>query len=106
MAVLVAAASGLYLLLVLAFGALSVMDWDGLACFDGDEPGCVDGQFQGDVGLGAVQASSWLLASVAVLAIVCALVMSLRLRRLSSAVAVLALAAMGVIIGQVLWARL
>ena len=94
--------SGLYLLMVLGFGAHWVtMDW----CFDGGDPGCAD-PAQADSGLAAVQASSWILGSVAIIATIGAIVLALRLRRVAYVVPVLALCVTSVIITQLLWSRL
>lgn len=101
-ALVVSSVSGLFLLAVLGFGAEWVtMDW----CFDGDEPGCAAAS-QAETGLAAVQASSWILGSVAILAVLAATVLAVRMRRAVYALPVLALCATSVIIGQVLWSRL
>jgi hypothetical protein len=94
--------SGLYLLMVLGLGAQWVtMDW----CVDGDDPGCAD-PAQDDSGLAAVQASSWILGSVAILATLGAIVLALRLRRVAHVVLVLALCVTSAVIMRLLWSRL
>src|SRR4051812_45810832 len=105
-AVLATSVSSLYLLGVLGLGAMWVTtDWSGLACFDGDEPACSTPS-KGEAGLAAVQASSWILGSVAAVAIFGAIVLTLRLRRVAHVVAVFALCGTSAIITQVLWSRL
>jgi hypothetical protein len=105
-AIAVTCVSGLYLVMVLSFGAfLLTTDFSPIACFDGDEPACAE-PAPGAAGLGAIRASSWALASVAVLAIVAALGMTLRVRRLASALPVAALASTSGVIAHVLYSRL
>jgi hypothetical protein len=91
--------SGLYLLAVLGFGAWWVTaDWDELTCCK--EPAQAD-----TAGLAAVQASSWMLGSAAVVATLGAIVLALRMRRAVCVLPVLALCVTSVVIGQVLWSR-
>jgi hypothetical protein len=103
---LAAAVSGLYLLAVLGFGYVWMStDWGAMACFDGDEPGCT-ASARSDTGLSAIQGSSWLLGSVAVVAALTALVLALRLRRVAHVAPVLLLSVTSVVVAQVLWSRL
>ena len=105
-AVVVSSISGLFLLGVLGFGAHWVtMDWSALECFDEGEPSCTD-PAQADTGLAAVQASSWILGAVAIMATLGAIVLALRMRRVAYVVPVLALCVTSAIIAQVLWSRL
>jgi hypothetical protein len=104
-ALVAASISGLYLLAVLGLGYVWLTtDWSALACFDGDEPACNE-PVQGAAGLSAVQASSWLLGSIAIVATLGALGLALRLRRLAHVVLVLLLCATSAIIAQALWSR-
>jgi hypothetical protein len=104
-AVVASSISGLYLLMVLGLGAAWVtMDWSALACFDGDESACANPS-QADAGLAAVQASSWILGSIALMATLGAIVLTLRLRRVAHVVPVLALCVTSAIVTQVLWSR-
>jgi hypothetical protein len=95
---------GLYLLAVLGFGAWWVSTSGELACF-GDDPASCPAPDEAYVGLGVIQASSWVLGAVALAAAVGAIVLALRLRRAAQVVPVLALCAASVVIAQVLWAR-
>jgi hypothetical protein len=96
---------GLYLLLVLAVGALLVMsDMSALACFDGDEPECTASD-DGDLGLAAIQSSSWLLGAVAIVAALSAIVLALRVRRVAHVLPVIALSAVSATIAEILVLR-
>ena len=99
MAVSASSISGLYLLAVLGFGAWWVtQDWSALTCCE--EPAQAD-----TAGLAAVQASSWMLGAVAVVATLGAIVLALRMRRAAYVFPVLALCVTSVVVGQVLWSR-
>jgi hypothetical protein len=105
-AFLTASVSGLYLLAVLGSGYVWLTtDWGALACFDGDEPAC-NQPVQGEAGLSAVQARSWLLASAAIFATLGALVLALRLRRLVLLAPVLLLCATSASIATALSSRM
>lgn len=72
----------MYLAGVLLVGAgLVTLEWDALACFDGSEPTCSDQP--AEHGLGVIQASSWCLAAVGLLAAVGSFAAALRARRLN-----------------------
>lgn len=89
---LASAFAGIILVGVLALGVLALtLDWDALSCFDGGEPACADSA--ANAGLGAVQATSWLIAVAACAAVVVSAVMSWRMRRPAQLVPVLALCA-------------
>ena len=101
-ALVASSVSGLMLLLVLGFGAWWVtVDWSAF-CFDGDDAACTEG----DAGLAAVQASSWILGAAAIVATLGAIVLARRVRRVVHVVPVLALCVTSALIGQILWSRL
>jgi hypothetical protein len=97
-----ASLSILHLLAVLGAGYLWVTtDWRVMECFDGTEVACSEPAR--DVGLSAVQAASWLLASVAFTAAIGAFVLALRLRRVAQVAPVLLLCATSAVAAEALW---
>jgi len=104
LAFVAASLSALHLVGVLGLGAMWVTtDWSALECFDGTEPACSE---PSEAGLSEVRASSWVLASVATMAVFGALVLAFRLRRAVQLAPVLALCATSAVLAQVLWLRL
>ena len=98
-------ATGLCAVYVLIVGTfIATTDWSGLGCFDGDEPAC--NSPVADSGLSVIQTSSWMIAVVAIGALIAAGIWSLRMRQPRGLLGVLALCALTFVAIGALYARL